>query len=319
MRVGPDGRLHLLAAAGAAPALVAALEGIAPEPCAGAPSQAAAPVLVADARHDPRWAGQRAPAAAHGIRACWCLPVRRGGRVVGIIALARRHPACRARRDWQLLEQAAAVAGCLLQILELQDAQAAQQEAQRRQAGQMRRLTGFNAMLAQVNQLAAGRPDTAVLYEGICRIAVAQAGLRLAWIGAPDGGGVFHPMAAAGATGFLDAVFVSADPALPEGRGLAGTAWREARTVIRQRFAAEAEVAAWRQAAERFDLGAGAALPLMLRGVPQAVLHVYAAEEGILDAALVGLLEDWPSMSAARWRRPTSSCISTTWRRCTRR
>ncbi|HUY02018.1 MAG TPA: GAF domain-containing protein, partial [Rhodocyclaceae bacterium] len=295
MRLGPDGRLHLLAAAGATPALVAALEGMAPEPCAGfcaGALQGAAPVLVADVCYDPRWAGQRALAAAHGIRACWCLPVRQGGRVVGIMALCDAAPGLPGPARLQLLEQAAAIAGSLLRLLELQDAQAAQQAAQRSQAGQMRRLTGFNAMLAQVNQLAAGRPDTAALYEGICRIAVAQAGLRLAWIGAPDSGGVFHSMAAAGATGFLDAVFVSADPARPEGRGLAGTAWREARTVIRQRFAAEAEVAAWRQAAEQFDLGAGVALPLMLRGVAQAVLHIYAAEEGILDAALIDLLEE---------------------------
>ncbi|MDA8252170.1 MAG: GAF domain-containing protein, partial [Rhodospirillales bacterium] len=296
MRLGPDGRLHLLAAAGAAPALVAALDGMAPEPCAGfcaGALQGAAPVLVADVHHDPRWAGRRALVAAHGIRACWCLPVRQGGRVVGIMALCDAAPGLPGPARLQLLEQAAAIAGSLLRLLDLQDAQAAQQEAQRRQAGQMRRLTGFNAMLAQVNQLAAGRPDTAALYEGICRIAVAQAGLRLAWIGAPGGDGTFHPIAAAGAVGFLDAVFVSADPSLPEGRGLAGTAWREARTVIRQRFGAETEVAAWRQAAERFGIGAGAALPLLLlRGAPQAVLHVYAVEEGLLDAELVGLLEE---------------------------
>jgi len=245
-------------------------------------------VLVADARQDPGWAERRAVVRAFGIRACWSFPVRQGERTVGVLVLSGPTPGLPDPAIRQFLEQAAVIAGSILQLLGLQDEQA----AQRSQAGEMRRLTRFNAMLAQVNQLAAGRPDTAALYEGICQIAVAQAGLRLAWIGAPDSGGVFHPMAAAGATGFLDAVFVSADPALPEGRGLAGTAWREARTVIRQRFAAEAEVAAWRQAAEHFDLGAGAALPLMLRGVPQAVLHIYAAEEGILDAALIGLLEE---------------------------
>lgn len=294
MRLGPDGRLHLLAAAGAAPALVAALEEMAPEPwagsCAGAP-QDAAPVLAADVRHDPRCAEQRA-LAAHGIRAFWCLPVRQGGRVVGIMALCDAAPGLPGPARLQLLEQAATIAGSLLRLLELQEVQAAQQEAQRRQIEQMQRLIGFNAMLAQVNQLAAGRPNTAALYEGICRIAVVLGGLRLAWIGAPDRDGRFHPMAAFGATGFLDAVLVSADPTLPEGRGLAGTAWREARTVVRQRFAAEVEVAAWRQAAERFGIGAGAALPLLLRGVPQAVLHVYAAEEGILDADLVGRLKE---------------------------
>ncbi|HUY01804.1 MAG TPA: EAL domain-containing protein [Rhodocyclaceae bacterium] len=295
MRLGADGRVHLLAAPSASPALIAALDGLTPGPCSGSCAAAiheAAPVLVEDTRCDPRWAEQRALAAVHGIRSCWSLPVQQGDRTLGTFALSGPTPGLPDPATLRLLEQAATIAGSILQLMDLQDAQGEQQETQRRQAERMRRMSGFLAMLVQVNQLAAGRPDTAALYEGICRIAVAQAGLRLAWIGAPDSGAVFHPMAAAGATGFLDAVFVSADPALPEGRGLAGTAWREARTVIRQRFAAEAEVAAWRQAAERFDLGAGAALPLMLRGVPQAVLHIYAAEEGILDAALIALLEE---------------------------
>ena len=288
MRLGPDGLLHPVAVTGAPEGLSAAIDGLAPGPhngsCAAA-IHAGTPILVEDARTDLRWAYQREMAATFDIRAWWSHPVWQGTQPIGTFALAGATGGAPGPALLRLLEQAAAIAGSVLQLLDLQ-------EEQHRQSVRMRRLSGFNAMLAQVNQLASGRPDEATLYAGVCRLAVAQAGLRLAWIGAPDPAGEVRPTAAAGAIGFLDEVFVTVDPALPEGRGLSGTAWREVRTVVRQRFAPETMLAPWLEAARRHGLGAGAALPLLLRGVPQAILHVYAAEEGILDAELLGLVEE---------------------------
>jgi diguanylate cyclase (GGDEF)-like protein len=288
MRLGADGRLHPLSAVGAGPEVLAAFDGLAPGPRNGSCAAAihhGTQVLVQDACTDPNWAGQRGLAERFGIRSCWSHPVRQGTRLIGTFALVGREPGLPGPAMRRLLEQAAAISGSILQLLDLQ-------EQQHHQAERARRLTWFNAMLAQVNQLAAGRPDTAALYDGICRIAVAQGGVRLAWIGSPDANRVFHPAAAAGAVGFLEEVFVSADPAVPEGRGLSGIAWQEARTVVRQRFAEDTMLGSWLGAARRFGLGAGAALPLMLNGRPHAVLHVYAAEEGILDAELVAVLEE---------------------------
>jgi diguanylate cyclase (GGDEF)-like protein len=287
-RLGPDGLLHPVALAGAPDGMAAALDGLAPGAhngsCAAA-VQGGRPILVGDTSTDSRWSSRRDFVAASGIRTCWSYPVFQGSRPIGTFALAGATPGVPGPALLRLLEQAAAIAGSLLQLLDLQD-------DQHRQSVRLRRLSGFNAMLAQVNQLASGRPDEATLYAGICRTAVAQAGLRLAWIGAPDTAGVFHPAAAAGAIDFLKEVFVSVDPALAEGRGLSGIAWRELRTVVRQRFAPDNMLSPWLQAARRHGLGAGAALPLLLRGAPQAILHVYAGEEGILDAELLALLEE---------------------------
>ncbi|HUY01803.1 MAG TPA: EAL domain-containing protein [Rhodocyclaceae bacterium] len=295
MRLGTDGRLHLLAAPGASPALIAALDGLTPGPCSGSCAAAihgASPVLVDDTRCDPHWAEQGALAAAHGIRSCWSLPVQQGDRTLGTFALSGPTPGLPGPAILRLLEQAATIAGSILQLRDLQDAQLDQEETQRRQTERMQRLTGFNAMLAQVNQLAASRPDTAALYAGICRIAVAQAGLRLAWVAVPDPTGRFQALASAGATGFVNEILVSADPTLPEGCGLAGTAWREARTMVGQSFFTEPTLTPWAEPARRFGLGAGAALPLVLHGRPVALLLVFASEEGVLDPELVGLLEE---------------------------
>ncbi len=288
MHLGTDGLLHPVGAGGVAAEMLAALDGLAPGPrngSCGAAIHFGTPVMVADTATDPHWAGLRALASRLQIGSCWSHPVRQGARLIGTLALTGPATGLPSPAIRRLLEHGAAIAGSILQLLDLQ-------EQQRRQTARMHRLTGFNAMLAQVNQLAAARPDTATLYEGICRIAVDEGGVQLAWIGAPDAGDVFQPAAAAGATGFLDHVFVSADPALPEGRGLSGTAWREARTVVRQRFTPDNMLGAWHIAARHFGLGAGVALPLLLHGRPQAVLHVYAAEEGVLDTELVALLEE---------------------------
>ena len=288
MRLGPDGFLYPVAVTGGPATLEADLAGLVPGPQAGSCGTAihlGAPVLVCDTRDDPRWAELRNLAERYEIRSCWSHPVWQAGAAIGTFALTGSAPGTPTPAIHRLLEHGAAIAGSILQLLDLQ-------EDQQRQAERMRRLTGFNAMLAQVNQLAAGRPDETALYDGICRIAVAQAGLRLVWIGAPDAAGVFHPAAACGATDFLDNVFVTADPAMPEGNGLSGTAWREARTVVRQRFGPDTMLGKWHEAARRFGLGAGAALPLMLRGRPRAVLHLYAAEEGVLDEKLIRLAEE---------------------------
>ena len=62
--------------------------------------------------------------------------------------------------------------------------------------------------------------------------------------------------------------------------------------MVRQRFGPDTMLGQWHEAARRFGLGAGAALPLMLRGSPRAVLHLYAAEEGVLDEPLMRLAEE---------------------------
>ncbi len=295
MRLGMDGRLHLLAAPGASPALVAALDGLTPGPHSGSSAaaiHAAAPILVEDASRDSRWAEQRALAAAHGVRSCWSRPVQQGDRTLGTFALSSPASGLPDSTALGLLEQAATIAGCILQLADLQDARSAQQETQRRQVEQVQRLTGFNVMLAQVNQLAATRPDHTTLYDGVCRIAVEQAGLHLAWVAVPDQAERFQALAKAGATAFLDEIIVSTDPALPEGCGLAGPAWREGRTMVGRGFSIEPALAPWAEAARRHGLGAGAVLPLMLHGKPVALLLVYTSEEGALDAELVGRLED---------------------------
>ena len=173
MRTRPDGRLGVLAAPAVPGPLRAALDGLQPGPAAGSCGVAiytGAPALVEDAQTDPRWDDLRDLATAYQIRSCWSHPIRQGERVLGTFALTGPDRALPDAATRRMLDHCTAIAGSILLLAELQ-------EERERQDRRLRRVTGFNAMLAQANQLAASRPDRAALYEGICRIAVQHGGV----------------------------------------------------------------------------------------------------------------------------------------------
>ncbi len=93
MRLGDDGRLRLLAVAGAPTAALRGLDGREPGLDAGTCGAAAAlghPVESEDIEADPRWRACGAPALAAGLRACRSTPVRTlNGAVIGTLAFFR--------------------------------------------------------------------------------------------------------------------------------------------------------------------------------------------------------------------------------------
>lgn len=107
-----DGK-HLLE--GAAPSLPAeynaAIDGIEIGPSQGSCGTAAfygEPVFVSDVKTDPLWADFRELALAHGLRACWSLPIKDGqGRVLGTFANYYRHPRHPRPHDYAAIKQAA--------------------------------------------------------------------------------------------------------------------------------------------------------------------------------------------------------------------
>jgi PAS domain S-box-containing protein len=92
---------------GAAPSLPKAyndaIDGVAIGPAAGSCGTAAfrgEPVIVTDVAMDPLWADYRDLAAAHGLRACWSMPVKAAdGRVLGTFAIYYREPRSPTQQD----------------------------------------------------------------------------------------------------------------------------------------------------------------------------------------------------------------------------
>jgi PAS domain S-box-containing protein len=105
----PDGK-HLRH--GAAPSLPAdysaAVNGLEIGPCAGSCGTAAslgAAVFVSDIATDPLWADYKHLALAHGLRACWSIPIlTRGRKVLGTFAMYHREQREPTVRDLLLVD-----------------------------------------------------------------------------------------------------------------------------------------------------------------------------------------------------------------------
>lgn len=122
--------------------------------------------------------------------------------------------------------------------------------------------------------------DESALFDQICRCVVAN-GYRMAWIGRllDDASRSIKPVASAGfIEGYLDGITISwADN--PYGRGVTGTAAREARAVVNQNFLTNPAMLPWRDAALRHGYQSSIAIPLT--EAPNrvfAVLTLYATE-----------------------------------------
>jgi formate hydrogenlyase transcriptional activator len=96
-----------------------AIDGVAIGPTGGSCITAAyraAPVVVADIAVDPLWAAYRHLPLAHGLRACWSVPILSSeGQVLGTFALYSREPRRPHPQDLEVLEQIAAVAAVAIQ------------------------------------------------------------------------------------------------------------------------------------------------------------------------------------------------------------
>ncbi|WP_198506885.1 EAL domain-containing protein [Dyella ginsengisoli] len=155
-----------------------------------------------------------------------------------------------------------------------------------------RRLADFNALLAEVTECASAYDDAVPLLQRVCELAVAHAGLCLAWVGQPGPDGWFEFLASAGpAIGYMEGLRISADPALPEGGGSSGRTWREGGGYYNRSFAHAGFLAPWRERAARFAIGASATLPIRRGGRMWAVLTVYHLREDMFDAELRTVLE----------------------------
>jgi two-component sensor histidine kinase/PAS domain-containing protein len=112
----------------------AAIDGISIGPCVGSCGTAAytrEPVFVSDISTDPRWADFKDLAAAHGLAACWSVPILTGaGEVLGTFAMYHREPREPADEDLQLVDLVTRTAAL---IIDRNRAEEERSHAERRQ------------------------------------------------------------------------------------------------------------------------------------------------------------------------------------------
>lgn len=134
--------------------------------------------------------------------------------------------------------------------------------------------------------------DEAELLDLICRIAVDEAGYRLAWVGLAedDPERTVRPVAQAGyEAGYLGSITVTwADT--PLGRDPTGTAIRTGRPVVGRSFLTDPELAPWREQAIQRGFASALGLPLRADDGPFGALTIYTTTPNAFTAEDVELL-----------------------------
>ncbi len=155
------------------------------------------------------------------------------------------------------------------------------------------RLTKLYKALSEVNQAIVRMDDESGLFPLVCRIAVELGGMGIAWIGKPDEiSGLIEPVASHGNVAYLDGIVISAKEDVPEGRGPAGTAFREGRNVIVNDFLASEMTNPWHERALPFNWRSGGFFPIFRAGAVFALFAVYHTAPDVFDAEMIGLLNE---------------------------
>ena len=156
----------------------------------------------------------------------------------------------------------------------------------------LRRLNQAYAALAHTNRLARHTKNELELFEAVCRLAVEEGGMRMAWIGVPGlYDGLIRPVARFGLdTEYLDAIEISIDPDIPQGRGPTGVAFREGRPVVLEDFMHDPSTLAWQDSARiKGNWSASASFPIFRNHRPYAVFSFYHADNDTFDDLIVSL------------------------------
>jgi PAS domain S-box-containing protein len=164
-----------------------------------------------------------------------------------------------------------------------------------RKAAQARelRLTNIYRALGETNKAIIHLDSQAGLFPLVCRIVVEYGGMLHAWIGVPDSDGRFAAVAGHGILGeCVGEITVLAGRDAPEGRGAAGTSYRESRTVVIHDVLTNPMIEPWREQSRKYGVNALAVCPILRAGTPYAVLQVYSDQADAFDMEIVQLLNE---------------------------
>lgn len=155
----------------------------------------------------------------------------------------------------------------------------------------LHRMGQLQDFLAQVNQEAALMTEEDAFLQKVCDLAITRGQLALAVVGRPNAQAVLTYPAAAGRTAYLDGLFISTDPSIPEGQGPSGRVWRDGdgKPLFNTRFTTDL-LAPWCSRAQALGLQATAVLLLRRQGERFALLMLYRGDDVAFNPAMQSLL-----------------------------
>lgn len=149
---------------------------------------------------------------------------------------------------------------------------------------------GLSRLATRLHQLAINAPPSPRFEQEVCRLAVEEVGLRLAWIGLVDPATQrVVPVARWGpASDYVDVVQIRLnDPDLS--RGPTGTSLRLGQPVVAADIATDPRMKPWCDAALPRGLRSSAALPLYIDGRVIGTLNLYAGQPNFFSEPLIDI------------------------------
>ena len=158
----------------------------------------------------------------------------------------------------------------------------------------IQRITNLYKALSEINQAIVRMETEETLFPLVCRMAVDFGGMTLASIRQlnPETGLLEAVENYGSGADYLKSITISASDAVPEGRGPAGTAFRESRNVIINHYQQNEMTRPWREQAKRFGWGSSGTFPILRGGKPFAILGVYHGDEDAFDKEAIELLDE---------------------------
>lgn len=245
------------------------------------------PCIINDFLADERTSHWHQQAREDGTRSGASFPLlQRGDRAIGVLLFISRDRDAFTDDLVELLARLAENVSFALDNFDRADEKARTEE-------QKERLTRMFAALSATNEAIMRAKTRADLYELVCVAASAGGKFTSTTIALPVPGSDFlDNVAAAGPTAETTRnVRLSICADRPEGRGLAGTAFRTRQPCISNDYLADQRVSAFHDIVRGDGAKSGAAFPLMVRGQPVGVMIYLSAERDTFAPEFVELLQ----------------------------
>ena len=239
-----------------------------------------------DFLNDARSLAWRRGASDAQVGAAAALPLTCNGRGVGVLLVTRREAGSLDDRIVSLLERMSANISYALDIF---DHLAARQSGEQ----QLRRLNRMFGALSATNEAIMRAKSRQELFELVCEAAVQGAKFSSTTIALADPNSEYLRVVASNgpnASEIWKLKFAITD-ALPEGRGLTGTAFRTRQPCVSNDFLAEERTRPWHDAARGNRIVSSAALPLLNGDRAEGVLLFNSMERGTFTPEFVELLQ----------------------------
>jgi diguanylate cyclase (GGDEF)-like protein/PAS domain S-box-containing protein len=150
------------------------------------------------------------------------------------------------------------------------------------------------ALLTASNQLIIRIKSEQELFNEICKITVEKEYFSLAWIGLVNRQTErVDVIAKSGdAIAYLDDIFISINPKIPEGRGATATAIRENKHNINNDFLQAVRNKPWYKIAKAKHIKSSAAFPIIKFGLVIGAFNLYASHKDYFTDDIVALLDE---------------------------